>query len=120
MLGLGTLISPKTALDIVHMTLEETIKQKMPRFQMIYTHHIQDIGFRLYNYRDETGVVHADKRIRWDEGKQFVEAAKQMIMEKGIEFGDTINYAVLSYPEMVLVTYYIDKDGQKLSRRKQL
>lgn len=121
MLGLGTIISPRTALDIVRTTLEETLKQKMPKFQLIYTHAKEDLGFRLYNFKDpETGLVHADKRVKWKEGKQFVDAAKEMIKEKGLESGDTIDYAVLSYPEMVLITYYISKTGEKLSRRTQL
>jgi len=120
MIGLGTLISPKTALDIVHATLEETIKQKMPKFLMVYNHSKQDIGFKVYNYRDETGILHESIRLKWKEGRQFLDAAKELIKEKGLEFGDTIDYAILSYPEMVLVTYYTNKEGEKLNRRKQL
>jgi len=121
MLGLGTLMSPRTALDIVRATLEETIKQDMPKFQLIYTHKNQDLGFRLYNFKDtETGMHHEQKRVKWKEGRQFVDAAKELIQEKGLEAGDVIDFAVLSYPEMILVTYYVAKDGSKQSKRTQL
>jgi hypothetical protein len=126
MLGISSLISPAVAGKLVKSAIEETLKQKVERFDLIYRHEKQIIDFRIYNVKDPKdpkGQVKEKQLFKYtDEGGKFC-AGIRGLMSDHLEEGLTIDYAVIEYPAMkctIYMTKTVDnEEGLNLTEKIQ-
>lgn len=111
-LGIGSLFSPKAAMNIVKAAIEKTIKQDVNDFDLIYKHHEKIIDFRLYNYKDEHGVLHDKIVLKYSDGEKLCGIIHSMLKEKSL-VSDKIQFAVASYKSMSCKLLVLRGDEKK-------
>jgi len=105
MLGISSIISPAVVGKLVKSAIEETLGQKVERFDLIYKHEKQVIDFRIHNYVDKNKVVHDKQLFKYkDEGGKFC-AGIRGLMAEHLEEGIVIDYAIIEYPTMKCTIY---------------
>lgn len=118
--SMGVLLSPKTAFSVVHKAVEETLKQKVKNFDVVYrvvtdegdVQHL--IDFIIYNYVDPiSNQEYAKKRLKYT-NSDFLALVKNMVSSKlDKEKAGSIDYVVFSYSKLDMTVYQTGKDNQK-------
>lgn len=117
--SLGGMISYKTGMSILKTSIEKTILQKIEDFDLIYMAKTRVIDLRLYNYKDENGVLHEKYRFKYLDSDKFMKIVDKLMKEKGIEDSGDIDVAIVNYNTMKL-NIFATKDGEKINLEKQL
>lgn len=104
----GSMVSPKTAINLLHNRIEAALKTKIPGFVMHFNALNDEIFFDI--------VIDGQKRkYPFDEGKKFIDLGKKFLSEK-IGSKDTIDYVMLDYHvegESIATIFYTKEDGTK-------
>ena len=101
MLGLGSLISPKAALNILRGAIVKTLGQDVEKYEVIYYHILQRIDFCIYNYKEKDGSISPKKLMNYPDAKKLIDILNSQLKDK-VSTEDKLEYAIISYPENML------------------